>query len=107
MKHVELRFLFAKDLLKRERITLSKISGTENPADLGTEVLDVKTHCSIVCLGPAKQAVEVNVWKGLITLALGWAQRAQENSASMNLSRFTDLMLWCSLTRLVRPRGHA
>ena len=42
MKHVELRFLFVKDLLKRERLTLSKIPGTENPADLGTKVLD--TH---------------------------------------------------------------
>ena len=37
MKHVELRFLFVKDLLKRERLTLSKIPGTENPADLGTK----------------------------------------------------------------------
>ena len=61
MKHVELRFLFVKDLLKRERITLSKIPGTENPANLGTKVLDVNTHrhlCSIIGLGPAKQAVE-------------------------------------------------
>ena len=33
MKHVELRFLFVKDLLKRERLTLSKIPATENPAD--------------------------------------------------------------------------
>ena len=32
MKHVELRFLFVKDLLKRERLTLCKIPGTENPA---------------------------------------------------------------------------
>ena len=54
MKHVELRFLFVKACLKRERLTLSKIPGTENPADLGTKVLDVNTHrhlCSIVGLG--------------------------------------------------------
>ena len=36
MKHVEIRLLFVKDLLKRERLTLSKIPGTENPSDLGT-----------------------------------------------------------------------
>ena len=61
MKHVELRFLFVKGLLKRERLTLSKIPGTENPADLGTKVLDVNTHrhlCSTIGVGPAKQAVE-------------------------------------------------
>ena len=46
MKHLELRFLFVEDLLKRERLTLSKIPGTENPADLGTKVLDVNTHSS-------------------------------------------------------------
>ena len=44
MKHVELRFLFVKDLLKRERLTLGKIPETEKPADLGTKVLDVNTH---------------------------------------------------------------
>ena len=58
---MELRFLFTKDLLKRERPTLCKIPGTENPADLGTKVLDVNTHrhlCSIIRLGSAKQAVE-------------------------------------------------
>ena len=61
MKHVELRFLFVKDLLKRERLTLSKHPGTDNPADLGIKELDVNTHrnlCSIIGLGPAKQAVE-------------------------------------------------
>ena len=61
LKHVELRFLFVKDLLKRERLTLSKIPGTENPADLGTKVLDVNTHrhlCSIIVLRLAEQAVE-------------------------------------------------
>ena len=60
-EHVELRFLFVKDLLKRERLTLNKISGTENPADLGTKVSDVNTRrqlCSIIGLEPAKQAVE-------------------------------------------------
>ena len=36
MKHVELRFFVVKDLLKRERLTLSK-TGTENPADLATK----------------------------------------------------------------------
>ena len=51
MKHVELRFLVVNDLLKRERLTLCKIPGTENPADLGTKVLEVNTHrhlCSIM-----------------------------------------------------------
>ena len=105
MKHVKLHFLFVKDTLKRERLTLSKIPGTENPADLGTKVLDVNTHrhlCSIIGLWLAKQAVEEikgnqrswrstgsvglrNVWKGLRTLGLGLAQWAQENSTSMNL----------------------
>ena len=54
MKHVELRFLFVKDLLTRQRLTLGEIPGTENPADLGSEVLDVNTHrhlCSIIGLG--------------------------------------------------------
>ena len=57
MKHVELRFLFVKDLLKRERVTLRKIPGTENPADLGTKVLYVNTHrhlCSITGLEPSE-----------------------------------------------------
>ena len=60
MKHVELRFLFVRDLLERERLTLCKISGTENHGDLGKKVLDVNTHrhlCSIIGLGLAKQAV--------------------------------------------------
>ena len=103
MKHVELRFLFVKDLLKRERLTLCKIPGTENPADLGTKGLDVNTHrhlCSIIGLRPANQAVEeikghkrnwqstgtlLNVWKGLRTLGLGLAQWAQDKSTSMTL----------------------
>ena len=54
MKHVELRFLFVKDLLTRQRLTLGEIPGTENPADLGTKMLDVNTHrhlCSITGLG--------------------------------------------------------
>ena len=59
MKHVELRFLFV--LLKRGRLSLCKVLGKENPADIGTRVLDVTTHrylCSIVGLEPVKQAVE-------------------------------------------------
>ena len=83
-KHVELRVLFVEDLLKGEKLTLCKVPGTENPTDLGTKVLDVNTHrylCSIIGLGPAKQAVDEikgqkrnmqnsgnvglqNVWKG-------------------------------------------
>ena len=123
MKHVELRFLFVKDLLKRERLTLNKIPGTDNPADLGTQVPDVNTNrhlCSIIGLGLAKQAVEeikgnlrnlqspgsiglLNVWKGLRTLGLGLAQWAKENSTSMHLH---DSRIWCrGLTRLVMPRG--
>ena len=61
MRHVVLRFLFVKDLLKRERLTLCKIPGTQDPADLGTLVLDVNTHrypCSIIGLEPANPAVE-------------------------------------------------
>ena len=104
MKHVELRFMFVKDLVKREKLSLCKILGTDNPADLGTKMLDVATHrhlCHLVGLGPVKQAVEEvkghrwysqssgsvglqNVWKGLRTLCLGLAQWAQENSTSMN-----------------------
>ena len=104
MKHVELRFLFVKDLLKRERLTQCKISGTENPADLGNKVLDGKSHrylCSTIGLGPANQAVEeikghkrnpqssgsvglLKVRKGLRTLGLRLAQWAQENSTSIN-----------------------
>ena len=37
-------FLFVKDLLKRERLQLCRVPGTENPADLGTKGLDVNTH---------------------------------------------------------------
>ena len=104
MKHVELRFLFVKDLVKREKLSLCKILGTDNRADLGTKMLDVTTHrylCILVGLEPVKQAVEEvkghkrnsqssrsvglqNVWKGLRTLCLGLAQWAQENSTSMN-----------------------
>ena len=105
MKHVDVRFLFVKDLVKREKVSLCKVLGTENPADLGTNWLDVATHrylCHLVGLRPVKQVVEEvkghrrnsqssgsvalqNVWKGLRTLCLGLAQRAQENSTSMNL----------------------
>ena len=59
MKHVELRFLFVKDLVKREKLSLCKVLGTENPADLGTKVLDVATHrylCHLVGLRPVKQS---------------------------------------------------
>ena len=38
IKHVELRFLFVTDLLKREKLTLCKFPGTEIPADLGANV---------------------------------------------------------------------
>ena len=61
MKRVELRFLFVKDLLQREGLTLCKVPGTGNPADLGTRLLDVKTHeylGSVIGLEPAKQGVE-------------------------------------------------
>ena len=105
IKHVELRFLFVKDLVKREKLSLCKVLGTENPADLGTKVLDGATHrylCHLVGLRPVKQVVEEvkghrrnlqssgsvglqNVWKGLRTLCVGLAQWAQENSTSMNL----------------------
>ena len=103
MKHVELRFLFVKDLVKREKLSLCKVPGTENPADLGTKVLDVTAHrylCHLVGLRPVQQVVEEinghrrkssgsvglqNVWKGLGTLCLGLAQWAQEYSTSMNL----------------------
>ena len=51
MKHVELRFLFVKDLVKREKLSLCKILGTDNPADLGTKVLDVATHPILVPSG--------------------------------------------------------
>ena len=111
MKHVELRFLFVKDLLKRGTLSLCKVPGTENPADIGTKVLDANTHrdlCSIVGLEPVKQAVEEikgnkkngqssgsvrlkNVWKCLRTL-LGLAQWAQENSMSM---KFHELRICC------------
>ena len=104
MKHVELRFMFVKDLVKREKLSLCKIPGTDNPADLGTKMLDVATHrylCNLVGLRSVKQPVEEvkghrrnsqssgsvglqSVWKGLRTLCLGLAQWAQENSMSMN-----------------------
>ena len=34
MKHVEHRFLFVKDLVKREKLSLCKVLGTDNPADV-------------------------------------------------------------------------
>ena len=58
MKHVEIRFMFVKDLVKREKLSLCQILGTYNPADLGTKMLDVATHrylCNLVGLGPVKQ----------------------------------------------------
>ena len=61
MKHVELRFLFVKDLLKRERLTLCKVPGSENPADIGTTVLDGNTHrylCSIIGL-----SLRIRLWR--------------------------------------------
>ena len=61
MKRVELRFLFVKDLWQREGLTLCKVPGTGNPADLGTRLLDMNTHRylgSIIGLEPAKRAVE-------------------------------------------------
>ena len=119
MKHVEPRFMFVKDLVNREKLSLCKILGTDNPADLGTKMLDVATHrhlCNLVGLGPVKQAVEEvkghkrnslysgsiglqNVWKGLRTLCHGLAQWAQENSTSMNFHEPAYLMLdWRGLT---------
>ena len=89
--------------MKREMLSLCKVLGTDNPADFGTNLLDVATHrylCNLVGLRPVKQAVEEfkghrrkssgsvglqNVWKDLRTLCLGLAQWAQENSTSMNL----------------------
>ena len=90
--------------MKRERLTLCKSPGTENPADLGTKVRDVNTNrylCSVIGLGPAKQAVEEikgrkrnmqisgrvglrNVWKCLGKSFVGLAQWTQENSTTMN-----------------------
>ena len=61
MKRVELRFLFVKDLLQSEKLTLCNVPGTENPADLATKMLDMNTHRyqgSIIGLEPAKQAVD-------------------------------------------------
>ena len=61
MKHVELRFWLVKDFLKRERLTLCESPGTENPADLGTKVLDVNTRrhlCSIIGLG-----LRIRLWR--------------------------------------------
>ena len=104
--------LFVKVLLKRERLTLWKVSGTENPADLGTMVLDVNTHrhlCSINGLGSATQAVEEikghkkntqnsgnvglqSVREGLRRFFLGLTQWTQENSMSMN---FHEIRIWC------------
>ena len=66
MKHVELRFLFVNDLLKRERLTLCKVPGTESLADLGTKVLDVNTlrYCARPLVwGPANPTVEVLGWR--------------------------------------------
>ena len=48
MKHVELRFLFVKDLLTRQRLTLGEIPGTENPADLGTKVAGCEYSSTLV-----------------------------------------------------------
>ena len=61
MKHVELRFLFVKDLVKREKLSLCKVLGTDNLACLGTKVLDVATHrhlCHLFGWRPVKHAVE-------------------------------------------------
>ena len=121
MKHVELRFLFVKDLVKREKLSLCKIPGTENPADLGTKMLDVATHrhlCNLVGLESMKQAVEEVkghkrnsqssgsvglqiVWKGLRTLCLAMGTRELDVD---ELSRFTDLMFECGLTFTIESR---
>ena len=61
MKHVELRFLFANDLVKREKLSLCKVLGTENTAVLGKNVLDVASHrdlCHLVGLRPETHVVE-------------------------------------------------
>ena len=107
MKDVELRFLFVKDVLKRQRLTLCTTPGIENPADLRTKVLDVNTHrylCSIIGSLESRlwrrrpkvrretrnllEVLGLNMWKFLGTLGLGLAQRAQDNSTSMNVHEF-------------------
>ena len=123
MKHVELRFLFVKDFLKRERLTLCKIPGTENPADLGTKVLEVDTHrhlCSIIGLGACETggggdkgsheefAIHWKRWTPVRAerpeITGYWTGAMGTRNLDVNASpRAADLMLWCGLKRLVRP----
>ena len=39
MKHIQLRHLFIKELVRAHRITIDKVPGETNPADLMTKVL--------------------------------------------------------------------
>ena len=122
MKHVELRFLFVKDLVKREKLSLCKVLGTDNPADLGTKVLDVATHrylCHLVVLRPVNQVVEEVKGQGSqAEFAVLWkcwvAERAEKSENTLSrtgamgtgkldvdeLARAENLMpMWCVLTR--------
>ena len=120
MKRVELRFLFVKDFCNREKLTLCKFPGTENPADLGTKVLDVNTH-RCLCSIPLVWGLRSRQWRrsrvtremrrslvalgcrtcgnGLRTLFLGPAKMDAGELDVHEFSRNTDLMhKWRGLT---------
>ena len=43
VKHMEMRYYFLKNLVEDGRIELRKVGSEENPADLFTKFVDVKT----------------------------------------------------------------
>ena len=116
--------MFVKDLVKREKLSLCKIPGTDNPADLGTKMLDVATHrylCNLVRLGSVKQAVDRGqgsqakfavLWKCGAAERVGRSENALSRTGAMGtreldvgeLSRVTDLMFECGLTFTVESR---
>ena len=42
VRHLEVGYLWLQDLVADKRITVSKVKGTENPADIGTKHLGVQ-----------------------------------------------------------------
>ena len=52
LRHLEIGYLWLQDVLQQKRLSIRKVKGTENQADLGTKHLDFEdTYKHLVFLG--------------------------------------------------------
>jgi hypothetical protein len=54
VRHIQLRWLWIQDAVREKTVTLRKIKGTENCADMGTKALDGTTHQRLLKLLPLR-----------------------------------------------------